>query len=538
MLVGSPSPPASADADSGQALPPRLVRAYGLARRSRIEEAEALCREELASDPGSIEATFLLSALLLLSGRAGEGADVLKAGFARNSGAIGVQVKPGTLTLSRRPAAATVIAERERAVAAAPEKPDALHRLGLALVEARQHARAITSFVRAIELQPDFMPARQALCAALIETERFEEALEWARGGLALQPDNVGLLANQAFALGQLGHPEEALPVIERAVALQPGDVHLRVALANVLLRLGRYKDGFREHEHRWRRPVNLSERPGIAAPVWAGEPLRGKSILVHNEIGFGDAIQFVRFLPLLAERDPRITLLAPPRLLRLLKPFARFAELVGSVDLAATFDFQCGLMSLPHWLGIDLDTLPRAVPYLAAEPDRVARWRQRIAGPGLKVGITWQGNPRWTIDKARSVPLRHFQPLAGVAGVRLISLQVEHGLDQLQRLPAGMKVELLGPEFNAGADAFLDTAAVMECLDLVISSDTANAHLAGALGRPVWVALNSASDWRWLVRRTDSPWYPTMRLFRQHQRGAWEQPFSEMAAELGRWPR
>ena len=171
--------------------------------------------------------------------------------------------------------------------------------------------------------------------------------------------------------------------------------------------------------------------------------------------------------------------------------------------------------------------------PYLAPEPEKIAAWRERIGGQGFRIGVVWQGNPRYGVDHRRSVPLRHFAPLAALPGVRLYSLQAVHGLDQLDALPEGMAVEQLGEKITANPDGVSEIAAAMAALDLVVSSDTAMAHLAGALGRPVWVALNDDPDWRWLFERADSPWYPTMRLFRQSVRGDWDGVFAEMADAL-----
>ncbi len=198
-----------------------------------------------------------------------------------------------------------------------------------------------------------------------------------------------------------------------------------------------------------------------------------------------------------------------------------------------ATYDFQCALMSLPHRLNTVLSSIPNKVPYLAAEEELVARWKERIGEHGFKIGIAWQGNPQAPIDQGRSIPLAEFVPLSGLPGVRLISLQKHHGLDQLARLPSDCKIETLGDDFDNGPDAFVDTAAVMESLDLIITSDTSIAHLAGALGRPTWVALKYLPEWRWMLDRDDSPWYPTMRLFRQSERGDWRLVFAAIEREL-----
>src|SRR5262249_25146736 len=190
-------------------------------------------------------------------------------------------------------------------------------------------------------------------------------------------------------------------------------------------------------------------------------------------------------------------------------------------------------LMSLPYRFNTELGSIPSKVPYLRAEAELEMRWKARIGTHGFKVGIAWQGTPAGRIDKGRSIPLENFVPLTRIPGVRLISLQKHDGLDQLSALPQDIKIETLGDSFDDGPDAFIDTAAVMNSLDLVITSDTSVAHLAGALGRPTWVALKDVPDWRWLLDREDSPWYPTLRLFRQPQRDDWASVFANIEREL-----
>src|SRR5262249_34758146 len=207
------------------------------------------------------------------------------------------------------------------------------------------------------------------------------------------------------------------------------------------------------------------------------------------------------------------LTLLAPARLKRLLSMLTSGTE-IATVITTERFDFRCALLSLPLRLGIHAGSIPSHVPYIAAEPNRVAAWREVLGHQGFKIGIAWQGTPGVRIDTGRSFPVGALAPLAGIPGVRLISLQKDSGRDQLDDLPEGMTVEDVGGGFDAGADAFIDSAAIMASLDLIVTSDTSIAHLAGALGRPVWVALQAVPDWRWMLGRTDSPWYPPMRLF------------------------
>ena len=319
----------------------------------------------------------------------------------------------------------------------------------------------------------------------------------------------------------------------ERAAVLRPtyADAHYNRALT--ALSLGDFAAGWAGYEYRWERDAAPTRKLAVSFPQWRGEDLAGKRIIVFEEQGLGDVIQFARYVPLLAARGARVTLLARTVLHRLLRTLGGGIEITDRQPYGEHYDCQCALMSLPGVFGTTVETIPATVPYLRAEAALVAQWRERLGPHGFKIGISWQGNPSGKIDIGRSLPLCCFAPLASIPGVRLISLQKRHGLDQLQSLPPGMTVETLGEEFDEGPDAFVDSAAIIENLDLVISSDTGIVHLAGALGRPVWVAIKHLPDWRWLLERPDSPWYPTMRLFRQTEPGDWAGVFDRVAVAL-----
>ena len=318
-----------------------------------------------------------------------------------------------------------------------------------------------------------------------------------------------------------------------RAFTLNPDHFEARGNLALTQLLMGDWEQGWEGYELRFRKRHNAARRPVHPASEWAGEPLTGRRILLFAEQGYGDAIQFIRFLPAIKALGGHITVLADRRLHRLLSTVAIDAEFIDFVSPDTKFDFQIALMSIPRVLGLRTDNVPPAVPYLHADNTRLDSWRTRLGEHGFKVGLCWQGNPAGSIDNGRSIPLREFLPLSQIDRVRLISLQKNFGLDQLHNRPASMAIETPGHDFDDGADAFIDTAAMMANLDLVITSDTSIAHLAGALGRPVWVALKYVPDWRWLLDRTDSPWYPTMRLFRQTRSDDWAGVVAQMAEQL-----
>ncbi len=273
--------------------------------------------------------------------------------------------------------------------------------------------------------------------------------------------------------------------------------------------------------------------RPRVSGkPLWDGSPLAGRTLLVHAEQGFGDTMMFVRFLRDAGKFGGRVVFEAQPALVPLLKA-SGIDDVHAAGEELPPFDVYLPLLSLPGVLNVSLEGLSVATPYLATDSELVQSWGETLAArPGFRVGIAWQGNPQYSFDRIRSIPLSRFAPLGEVNGVRLISLQ-KSAQDQLAAVSDRFGVEDLGPALDEGSGAFMDTAAVMKNLDLVITSDTATAHLAGALGVPVWVALGAWPDWRWFIGREDSPWYPTMRLFRQPTAGDWSLPFGDMARQL-----
>jgi tetratricopeptide (TPR) repeat protein len=383
------------------------------------------------------------------------------------------------------------------------------------------------------ENEPDNVEVHIGCANLLMDQDRLSEALQWVEGAIAAKPDCAPAWTLRANLLLHLERYEESFTAYDKAVAVgadYPEASHHR---GSILLLHGRFPEGWRDFERRFDAADCNFDLPALNAPVWRGELLKDRSIVVFSEQGLGDAIQFVRFLPQLADTGARVTFLCHPALIRLFRKLAAGGiELIASCRSDRRFDYQCALMSLPERFGTTIASLPDQVPYLFAEPELVQKWRMHIGDGPFRIGICWQGNPAGQIDKGRSIPLVHFESIGSIPGVRLISLQRSHGLEQLTQLPARIQVETLGL-FDTGSDAFIDTAAIMHNLDLVVSSDTSVAHLAGALGRPIWVALKRTPDWRWMLKRSDSPWYPSMRLFRQKRRGDWVGVFAEIADAL-----
>ena len=342
---------------------------------------------------------------------------------------------------------------------------------------------------------------------------------------MLLQPGRAELHYNLGSALQRQGLYAEALACYGRALALKPdyAEAHLNRSLA--LLLTGEFDEGWQEYE--WRFAVARYDRK-FDQPLWSGEPLAGASILIHAEQGFGDTLQFVRYIPAVAERGGRVVLEVPESLVRLARTVAGASEVVAAGDPLPGFDCHCPLLSLPRVFKTNLATIPNAVPYLRVPAEASAGWAERIpTTPGPRVGIVWAGTTVGAID------LRLLQPLWEVDGVSWFSLQVGERSGDISSLD-GVKIADLSPWL---AD-FAETAAAVCRLDLVISVDTSVAHLAGALGRPTWLLLRYPPEWRWLLEREDSPWYPTARLFRQRKEGDWPCVAREVAAALAQMAR
>lgn len=386
------------------------------------------------------------------------------------------------------------------------------------------------SALEALRLRPDFAEAALNLGNARLKLDRAAEALEAYRLASSIKPDYSTALCGQALALRALGRLEEARAAFEEAERL--GNVEAVSGRGCLDLTLGDFERGWEGYEARWIAGKSLDEGLGVRFPKWPGPGRAGERVLALNDHGFGDTIQFARYLPMMKSAGAIPTLLAPARLHRLLSSLGDI-RIVADAPEGESFDAQIAISSLPRAFATRLDSVPAAVPYLRAEPALAQKWAARIGPAGFRIGIVWQGNADPEADMARSMPLAAFAPLAATPNARLISLQKGFGVEQLADPPPGMRVESLGEDFDAGPDAFVDAAAAMMHLDLLVACDTSIAHLAGALGRPVWVALKSDAEWRWLRDRDDSPWYPTMRLFRQKRRGEWSGVFAAMAERL-----
>lgn len=394
---------------------------------------------------------------------------------------------------------------------------------------------AIKCCRQALALDSESVEAHNNLGNALMHHGDPWSAIESYNTALQIRPDRADIYYNLANALKSAGRLYSAIEHYQRALTLNPDFIDARWNLSHVLLLGGNFQAGWREYECRFKLPNQKDIYPfRLEAPRWEGDSFIAKRLLVHDEQGFGDTLQFIRFLPFVKALGGTVIFETRNPLLKLLKGFPGIDELVprsDSIEPAADFDLYIPLMSLPALFDTRLSTVPSQVPYLYADPKVKAQWRTRLEGSDLKVGIVWAGNPGHANDQHRSCELEMFRVLTRISGVKLIGLQSGPGALQVQRSGSDLGLINLGDEF----EDFSDTAAAISVLDLVIAVDTAVAHLAGAMGKPVWLLLPYSPDWRWLTSRGDSPWYPTMRLYRQPLPGNWKAVFQQVNEDLSR---
>lgn len=412
-----------------------------------------------------------------------------------------------------------------------PNHAEALHLSGLAGLQLGQHVEAIDSLERAAALDPDAAGCLANLGSAYGAVGRFADAAATLARSIQLDPTNPDAHNNRGLALTKLHRLDEAIAEFEQAFTLRPtfAEAHRNRAVAWFFQ--GDYLRGWPEFEWRWK---SAEYKPhGFQQPQWDGSPLEGRTILLHTEQGFGDAMQFIRFAAPVKERGGRVIVRCHSGLVELLKSTPGIDEIYGDNKSLPAIDVQAPLMSLPAMLKLDVDHVA-AAPYILPDETLVAYWRHQLSRfREFKIGIVWQGSRKYAGDCFRSIALAEFAPLAQVPGVRLISLQKDFGSEQISHVANRFLVNDLGSSLDKERGAFVDTAAAMKCCDLIVTSDTAAAHLAGAIGAPVWLALDQTPEWRWMLDRNDSPWYPSMRLFRQSTLGDWRPVFAAMAERL-----
>jgi len=534
------------------ALAQAVEEAAGLYRQGRLAEAEKICTRVLRARADWFDALHLLGVIKLQGGKAGAACTHLeqalklnpvsaqamsnlgmaRAALDRDQEALAILDKavalaPASLealvnrgnVLMKLGRPADALASFERALALAPGFPGALVNRGNALAALGRHAEALVQYDAVLAAAPAHAETHLNRGNALCALGRVEEAIAAFDRALALRPDYPKALIGRGAARRALNRQQEALADFERVLVLDKSNADARHNAALARLTLGDYRRGFEDYESRWQRTGMPARRRSLGKPLWLGEyPLARKRILLTAEQGLGDCIQFARYVPMLARSGATVLLEVPPALAGLLGRIEGVGQVIAIGDALPAFDVHCPLGSLPRALRTEVSSIPAQVPYLQPSEERLASWRERLAQlPSPRIAIAWAGSAQHANDRNRSLALTQLAPLLALK-VGFVSIQREPRPDDAEELARRPSLLHVG---DALAD-FDDTAAVVALADLVIAVDTAVAHLAGALGRPALVMLPFCPDWRWMLGREDSPWYPTLRLFRQPAIGDW----------------
>jgi tetratricopeptide (TPR) repeat protein len=500
-------------------------------QQGRLQEALASCEAAVAAKPGFVDAIEDAARLALAMGHF----DEARAWAHR----LGLE-DPGSVQASLLQAQASyklgqyeeALGVLERVLAREPQNPEALEGRGSVWMGLKRPRDALSDFEQLAAMGKSTADTLANGASALAELGRLDEALEWTTKALDLNPDHPNALFNRGHVLLQMLRVDEALNLSLRACHLYPNDANFQWNCAIAHLLVGDVARGWPAYESRWKAQVLQPREPelGCATRWTGGQDLRAASILVYSEQGLGDSVQFVRFLPQLAARARKVYLRIQAPLVSLMSGLPVNCEVLQPHQGLPDVDFECPLLSLPFALKTTWESLPRDIPYLRGDRGQARVWKERLAQHGrcFNVGVVWSGNPKHVNDHNRSIPLSTFKALTA-QGCGFISLQPFVKPADLAAMEAWPQLVRWGEELRS----FMDTASLMEALDMVVTVDTSVAHLAGALGRPTRVLLPHAPDWRWMLARNDSPWYPTMRLCRQPSAGDWEAVLANVRAEL-----
>jgi Flp pilus assembly protein TadD len=528
----------------------------------KLREAEHLYGQILAINKSHPDALHYMGVLAHQTGRSALAVDLIRRAVAQKPNDSDAYNHLAVVFCAMGRLDESINAARQ-SINRRPDNPDPYYNLGNALKDSTQLGPAIDAYRKAISLRPQWPEAHSNLITALIESRLLDQALIAARAAVDLFPESPDLLYSLGIALRFQGKLDEAVAMFQKALALDPNhaaacselglclqqkgegenataayrralelnpdlpDAHFN--LSTQLLLTGDFEQGWKEYEWRWKMGAAAAWTP--PDPLWDGRELAGRTILLHREQGFGDVLQFICYVPMVVARGGKVIVVCPPELRSLLEQMPGIWQCMVPGEPLPHIDFQCPVMTLPLLFNTTLTTIPSAVPYLHVDPARIEYWRQQLVHDtdNLKVGLVWAGRSNHANDARRSIALDLLSPLAKIANVDFYSLQIGEPARQAKIPPAGMS---LTDHTNQLTD-FAETAAFIMNLDLVISVDTAVVHLTGALGKPVWTLLAIAPDWRWLLNRNDSPWYPTMRLFRQPAMGDWASVIDAVAQSL-----
>lgn len=554
-----------ADPNNAEALGLLGAACLGL---GRIDEAETHLRQSLRLSPNHAGTLDNLGIALVKQGKLDESVQRFQEAIRLNPNVAETYSNLGN-ALSRSGKLDEAVVSFREALRLKPNYAEVYNNLAVALTRLGKSDEAVLALTHALRLHPNYAEAYNNLGTALTQLEKLDEAVDAYQQSLRIRPSHGETLSNLGNSLNELGRLDQATEVLERAIRLQPNHaeaclnlgvtlfkqrkpheamVRYRQALGikpdyaaahrnlgMTLLLVGDYEQGWPEYEWRWRCKDKFAVTPrAFPQPSWDGASASGRTILLHTEQGLGDTLHFIRYAPLVKQRCGTVIVECPRKLHAILGSCPGIDRFVAQGDPLPPFDMHIPLLSLPRVMGTIVSKIPANVPYLFAKPELIDVWRHELSSiAGLRIGINWRGNPENPYERQRRVPLSDFVTLANLPEVRLFSLQKGSGSAEIGSATRRFAITDLAGRLDESTGAFMDTAAVMKNLDLVISADTATAHLAGALGVPVWILIPFAPEWRWLLDRQDSPWYPTARLFRQTRPGDWGDVFECMRVEL-----
>lgn len=500
-----------------------------------IAAAEPHCQRVLDEEPRRAAALHLMGLIRREQNRPTESEALFRAAIQRNPAQPDYHCHLGqTLQDQGRPEDAGACFRR--AVRLKPNHADALYGLGMISLDSRDGTKATEYFEAVLAAQPENTVAMIRLSWALHLSGEKEKAEEFARRAMAADPGSAKPLVHLAALYRAQSRLDDAQQALEHALAIDPGEKEAADSLSHVhhdraliLLRGGDFERGWKEFEWRQKLPLYPSVSGGFTGPMWDGSDLNGRTIRLHCDQGLGDSIQFVRYAPMVKNKGGRVVVVCHRPLKRLFETAPGIDAVSAVGDRLPAADIAAPLMSLPGIFGTRIDTIPADIPYLAANASEVATWKQRLSGAhGRKIGVVWAGNPKYAADYRRSMPVECLKVLGSIPNTTVYSLQFGPAAEAFLSIPSSKFINLSGE-----LDDFLHNAAIFSAMDLILTVDTSAAHLAGALGLPVWTLIPEPGDWRWLTEREDSPWYPTMRLFRRNTGDDWADVMERVAAEL-----
>lgn len=536
LLPAAESTPSPRNMQFADAL---MARVIALGQQGETTQAEQILRELLAQSPLCPPVLHNLAICLIQQDRLAEARQYLEQALQADSRYDRAHHTLGTLLHRQRQLA---LAQRHlrQAIALNASNAHALNDLGALLNDLKRFEEAEIYLSQAVRIAPKMPDAYNNLGVTLTSLGRLKQARRYLRKALELRPHDAAAQANLGNAYKEEGKLSEALACYDLSLAIAPDCVTTRWNRSLALLAAGDFEQGWTEYEWRWQRPQTPARR--FTQPPWRGEPLHGRTILLYAEQGLGDTLQFVRYAAILKQKGAHVVLECPQPLTRLLQHVQGVDLLVTEGDALPAFDIQAPLMTLPRLCGTTVSTIPAPVPYIHVSASNATDWAGVMARAGnpdeFRVGIAWQGNPHHAWDRFRSVPLHRFARLGDLQGVIFFSLQTGPGTEQADPLSGSAKfLHLIQPSSMKAKESSItdmaDIAAIIKNLDLVITVDTATAHLAGALGVEVWIMIAAISDWRWMRQTTKTPWYPTAQLFRQTRLGSWSPVFRDIRTEL-----